>query len=150
MAPMAVVGHRRARNRHRIAAMVSSEVVSVPRSKHPRDRTSRGNCSSVHRTSGCLAVALQVDSQTFSALVTMVANGRLDDGFTPTTRSEGHAWSAMRPSVPVVTPGRRMRARSVASGTVIARRGRSTDGSNGRRRAPSSTKPPPYRGHGEL
>ena len=135
-------------------AAVRSEVIAMPTTKHLRNRTSRGNCSSVHRTSGCLAVALQVDYQTFSAHLSddaSIANGRSDhDGFTPTTRSEGHATSTMRPSVPVVTSGRRMRASSVASGTAIIRRGRSTDGSNGRRRAPPSTKPPPYRRRGEL
>ena len=58
MVQMARVGHRRAQNRHRIAAVVSLEVGAVPRSKHLRDRTSRANCSSVHRTSGRLEYAL--------------------------------------------------------------------------------------------
>ena len=58
MLPTAVIGPRRARNRHRIVNTVSSEVIFVPRSKWFRDLACCGELSDAQTTDGSLITAL--------------------------------------------------------------------------------------------
>ena len=128
---------------------MSAEVASVTRSWYPRVRTARGDAPNAQIAARRLLSVIALDYLTLSALATIIATERSDDGFTPLARSYGAGLTTARLSVSAVMPGRRMRARTVVSGTVIARRVRSTDASNSGREAQSSVKPPQCRRHGE-
>ena len=98
----------------------------MPKAKHSRGRTRHGNRPSVQLAAGRLVAALEIDSRTFSALATIIANERSGVGFTPGTWSVGAETSIGRFTVLAVVPGRRVRASTVASGTAMVRHVRKT------------------------
>ena len=100
---------------------MSAEVASVARSWYPRDPTVRGDTPDAQTAARRLVSVIAIDYLTFSALATIIATERSDDGFTPFVRSQGAGLPTARLSVSAVMPGRRMRARTVVSGTVIVR-----------------------------
>ena len=122
----------------------------MPISEYPRARASHGDRLDAQTAGVRPEIALEVDSSACSALATINANERLDGGFTPSTRCVSAAVTIERLSVPGAEPGRRVRSRTVAPGTFSVRHNRTTDASNGHRRALLSMKSPQCRHHGEL
>jgi hypothetical protein len=64
---------------------------------------------------------LEIKFSALSALVSIVENERSGAGFTPLTRSDGALLPIWRLGPPSTVPGRRVRARTATSSTVIAR-----------------------------
>ena len=94
----------------------------MTRSWYPRDRTAWGDAPNAQTAARRLVSVMGVGYSTLSALVTMIANERSDDGFTPLARSQGAGLQTARLSVSAVIPKRHMHARTVVSGTAIVRK----------------------------
>ena len=132
MLPTAVIGPRRARNRHRIVDTVSSEVIFVPRSKWFRDPVCGGEPSDAQTSDESLVPALNARvSDVLSACDDHHECEHSDDGFTTTTRPDGAPTPTLRQTASEAMSARRIHARTVASDPASVRYDRKTRQSRG-------------------